>query len=344
MQIEDFQPLPNLVTKNTLIKRARFGVVDVHNHLDDEYGGGWIHRPLSAMLSTLDDLNIKTFVDLDGGLGEKTLRQHLDKLKTKAPETFKVFGGIAWDAWESLGDKFPEWAAGRVREQVGWGADGLAIFKNFGLHVRDQAGLLAAINDPRLNVLWDTVAELNLPVLMQVADPVAFFEPLDQHNERWEELNVHPEWQFPSPPFPKFMTLMDAFANLVEKHPRVTFIGAHMAGYSENLAWVSKLLDRCPNLYVDIAARISELGRQPYTSRRFFLKHSDRILFGLDHGLDKGAYQTCFRFLETDDEYFNYSQSEIPHQGRWYIYGLGLPDGVLEKVYSENARRALRIV
>lgn len=344
MEIENFQPLPSLVTKNTLIKRARFPVVDAHNHLDDEYGGGWIHKPISGLLSILDDMNVKTFVDLDGGWGEKTLQVHLDKLKTKAPETFRVFGGISWEAWENLGTKFPDWAASRIREQVKWGADGLKIWKNFGLNVRDHQGMLVSINDPRLKVVWDTVADLNIPVVIHAADPVAFFEPFDQNNERWEELNNHPDWQFPSPPFPKFITIMDSFANLVESHPKVTFIGAHVAGYAENLTWVSKLLDRCPNLYIDISARISELGRQPFSSRKFFLKHSDRILFGLDQGPEKAGYQTYFRFLETDDEYFNYSKFDIPDQGRWFIYGLGLPDGVLEKVYSENARKALKLI
>ena len=343
MQIEDYQPLPSLVTKNTLIKQARFAVVDAHNHLDDDSGSGWIHKPVSAIKLVLDEMNVKTFVDLDGGLGEKTLQIHLDKLKSKAPETFQVFGGIQWEAWESLGPKFPDWAASRLREQVKWGADGLKIWNNFGLQVRDHTGQLVAVNDPRLQIIWETAEDLNIPVMMHVADPVAFFEPFDQHNERWEELNSHPEWRFPNPPFPHFMTILDAFANLVEKHPGVTFIGAHMAGYAENLTWVSKLLDRCSNLYVDISASISELGRQPFSTRKFFLKHSDRILFGLDQGLDKNAYQIYFRFLETDDEYFNYSSANIPPQGRWQIYGIGLPDKVLEKVYAGNARKVLRL-
>jgi predicted TIM-barrel fold metal-dependent hydrolase len=200
-----------------------------------------------------------------------------------------------------------------------------------------------SVNDPRLQPIWDTAAELDIPVIIHVADPPAFFEPLDYHNERFEELNAHPEWQFPSPPFPKFMTIMDAFAELVAGHPKVNFIGAHMAGYSENLTWVGALLDRCPNLTVDISARASELGRQPYSARRFFLKYADRILFGVDSGPEKAVYQNYFRFLETDDEYFNYSMHDIPSQGRWFIYGLGLPDHVLQKVYSENARRVMRI-
>jgi predicted TIM-barrel fold metal-dependent hydrolase len=344
MLLEEYKPLPTLVNKNTLIKRARFPVIDAHNHLEDEFGGGWIHRPFSVLLSNLDDVNVKGFVDLDGGWGEKILQSHLDKLKTKAPETFHVFGGVAWEAWENYGQKFPEWAASRLRQQVKWGADGLKIWKNLGLRVRDHEGTLVQVNDPRLDPIWNTAADLNIPVLIHVADPVAFFEPLDEHNERWEELTANPDWHFPSPPFLKFMTLMDGFSSLVEKHPKTRFIGAHMAGYAENLAWVGKFLDRCPNLSVDISARIAELGRQPFTARKFFIKYADRILFGLDGGPDKVSYQTYFRFLESEDECFKYSQDEIPMQGRWNIYGLGLPDSVLEKIYSLNARKIIQMV
>jgi len=174
-----------------------------------------------------------------------------------------------------------------------------------------------------------------------VADPVAFFDPLDATNERWEELHAHPDWQFPSPPFPSFMALMTDFAALVINHPRTTFVGAHVGCYAENLAWVGQLLDRCPNFFIDFSARIAELGRQPYSTRRFFLKYADRILFGTDAGPSLDHYRLYYRFLETDDEYFNYGTKPIPGQGRWQIYGLYLPDDVLQKVYYQNARRVI---
>jgi predicted TIM-barrel fold metal-dependent hydrolase len=179
--------------------------------------------------------------------------------------------------------------------------------------------------------------------MIHVADPVAFFDPIDETNERWEELGEHPDWAFTSPPFPAFMSIMEAFANLVARHPNTTFIGAHVGCYAENLGWVSRMLERCPNYYVDISARIGELGRQPYTARRFFLRYADRILFGSDMGPDLEAYRIGYRFLETEDEYFNYNPGEVPKQGRWQVYGLYLPDEVLKKVYSENARRILCI-
>src|SRR5262249_16713780 len=161
-----------------------------------------------------------------------------------------------------------------------------------------------AVDDKRLDPVWQMAGELHLPVLIHVADPVAFFDPLNNTNERWEELQAHPDWQFPSPPYPSFQAIMDPLPNLITLHPQTTFIGAPVGCHSENLGWVGNLLDRCPNFYVDISARISELGRQPYTARRFFLKYPDRFLFGIDTAASTKAYQVHYRFLETDDEYF----------------------------------------
>jgi predicted TIM-barrel fold metal-dependent hydrolase len=338
--LTDFQPQPKLVTKTTLVEKPRFPVIDAHNHLG-EFGGSWENRPVSDVLDALDEADVRLYVDLDGGWGEDILNGHLDKFKAAAPERFMVFGGVDWSAWPEHGDQFGEWASKQLRRQKARGAEGLKIWKPFGLHVRDQHGVLVAVDDRRLDPLWATAGELGLPVMIHVADPVAFFDPLDPTNERWEELHAHPDWQFPSPPFPSFMTILNGFANLVTNHPETTFIGAHVACYAENLEWVGALLDRCPNLYVDPSARIAELGRQPYSARRFFIQYADRILFGTDSGPLVEKYRLYYRFLETDDEYFRYGLSPNPTQGRWRIYGLYLPDDVLEKVYYRNAERVL---
>jgi len=342
MLLESFRPRPCLVAKITRIDKPRYPVIDAHNHLGDEFGGGWIHRPISELLDILNHAGVIKYVDLDGGWGENILKEHIDGLKSKYPDRFQVFGGVNWEMWKEYGEVFPEWAADRLRAQEKMGAEGLKVWKSFGLQVRDHCGILVKVDDTRLDPIWETAGELKLPVMVHVADPVAFFDPLDEANERWEELGSNPDWQFPSPPFPTFLSIIEGFANLVKRHPNTIFIGAHVGCYAENLDWVGNLLDLCPNLYIDISARIGELGRQPYTARRFFLKHSDRILFGSDFGPDLEAYRLAYRFLETDDEYFNYSVSEIPEQGRWYVYGLCLPDDVLQKVYYLNAQRVLR--
>ncbi len=255
-----------------------------------------------------------------------------------------TFAGVGWAQFATRGDGFGDWAAERLREQARWGAQGLKIWKNFGLLERDQHGALVAVNDRRLDPVWQTAGELGLPVVIHIADPVAFFDPVDATNERWDELQGHPDWQFTSPPYPSFDTILTQFADVVTRHPRTTFIGAHVGCYAENLGWVAALMDRCPNFCVDISARIGELGRQPYASRRFFERYADRILFGIDAGPNVDQYQLYYRFLETDDEYFNYSNAgPVPGQGRWMAYGLFLADDILRAVYAGNARRIFRL-
>jgi predicted TIM-barrel fold metal-dependent hydrolase len=339
MLLANFRPRSKLVTKTTPVNAPRFAVVDAHNHLGEPFGGGWDRRPVHELLDVLDEAQVKLYVDLDGGWGEDVLHTHLDHFKNAAPERFKIFGGVEWKRWPELSDQFGEWAAARLRAQAQRGAEGLKIWKPFGLHVRDQHGALVAVDDERLDPLWATAGELKLPVLIHVADPTAFFDPIDEHNERWEELGEHPDWAFTSPPFPPFIEILNGLKNLVTRHPATIFIGAHGGCYAENLGWVSDMLDHCPNFYVDISARLGELGRQPYAARRFFLRHADRILFGTDCGPDLDSYRLYYRFLESDDEYFNYNLGEIPRQGRWHVCGLYLPDDVLKKVYFDNSAR-----
>ncbi len=341
MDLDRFRPKSRLVTKESSVAKPKFPVIDAHNHLAAPFGGGWDEKPMRDLFDVLDQANVHTYVDLDGGWGEEILNKHLEHFKKAEPQRFKVFGGVDWASWADLGNAFPDQAANRLRVQKGRGADGLKIWKPFGLTVCDHRGNQVAVDDARLTVIWETAAELGLPIMIHVADPVAFFDPLDETNERWEELTEHPDWHFPSPPYPPFMSILEGLLNLVKRHPNTTFIGAHVGCYAENLAWVGQMLDMCPNYYVDLSARIGELGRQPYSARRFFLKYPDRILFGLDSGPDLDEYRLYYRFLETDDEYFNYSGGEIPLQGRWNVCGLYLPEDILRKIYHDNAAGVL---
>ena len=339
--LSEFQPRAQLRVKQTAMHKPRVPVIDAHNHLGGRFGGGWDQRPVTELIDVLDEADVRVLVDLDGGFGETLLNAHLDHFKAAAPERFRIFGGVDWSAWSEQGDRFGEWAAERLRAQVARGAQGLKIWKPLGLQVRDQSNRLVSVDDERLDPLWQTAANLKLPVLIHVADPVAFFDPVDRFNERWEELHKVPDWQFPSPPFPSFRSIMMGLSNLVTRHAATTFIGAHVGCYAENLAWVSDLLERCPNFYVDISGRIPEIGRQPYTARRFFIRHADRILFGVDTPPDINSYRLYYRLLETDDEYFAYTADGSHPQGRWNIYGLFLPDDGLVKVYLLNAERVL---
>ena len=243
------------------------------------------------------------------------------------PGRVAVFSGLDYDAWQDDAH-FGETEARLLRDAAARGARGLKVWKPLGLRARDPQGRLVAIDDARLDPLWATAAELRLPVLIHIADPIAFFQPLDEHNERWEELEAHPDWHFwPTRPagdpdaagFPPVEELLDAFARLVGRHPATTFVGAHVASSAEDLGRVGRLLETCPNLSVDIAERIGELGRQPYTARDFFLRYADRILFGVDQPADPAIYRLHYRFLETFDESFDYGLGPVPRQGRWQI-------------------------
>ena len=341
MRLENFRPQSKLVTKITLVRKPKFPVIDAHNHLAEPYGGGWDHKPISELLDLLDEAGVTHYIDLDGGWGEEILERHLDYFKKAAPERFQIFGGVDWSKWHELGNAFPDWAAKHLRAQKERGAQGLKIWKPLGLHVKDQNGKLVDVDDERLIPIWEMAGELGLPVLIHIADPVAFFDPIDETNERWEEIGEHPDWAFTSPPFPPFMHILNGLKNVVTRHRHTTFIGAHVGCYGENLAWVGQMLDECPNYCIDISARLGELGRQPYTARKFFIQYQDRILFGSDMGPDLDAYRLAYRFLETDDEYFNYNTGDLPKQGRWYVYGLYLPDDVLRKIYCDNAKKLL---
>jgi predicted TIM-barrel fold metal-dependent hydrolase len=221
------------------------------------------------------------------------------------------------------------------------GASGLKLFKQFGLGYRNPDGTLMRIDDPRWDPIWKACGTLGFPVLVHTADPIAFFHPIDAANERWEELSRHPEWSFPADKFPSRGQLLAARNRVIARHPKTIFIGAHMANSSEDLATVSQWLDRYPNLYVEPASRIGELGRQPYTARKFCIKYADRILFGTDGPWPEKRLTYYWRFFETLDEYFPYSEKPFPPQGFWRIYGIGLPDAVLRKIYHENAIRLI---
>jgi predicted TIM-barrel fold metal-dependent hydrolase len=343
MLLETYCPKSQLVTRTTLVEKPRFPVIDAHNHLGEAFGGGWDHRPLGELLERLDEASVSHYVDLDGGWGEDILQHHLEYFKARAPERFTVFGGVDWSRWSDLGDAFPAWAAKRLEAQKACGAGGLKIWKLLGLQVRDQRDSLVAVDDERLMPIWETAGELGLPVVIHVADPVAFFDPIDETNERWEELGHRPDWAFTSPPFPPFTHILNGLLNLVKRHPRTIFIGAHVGCYAENLGWVGHMLDTCPNYFVDISARLGELGRQPYTARKFLIQYQDRVLFGSDMGPEPAEYRLYYRFLETDDEHFNYNTTPVPAQGRWYVNGLYLPNNVLIKIYQQNAAEILNL-
>jgi predicted TIM-barrel fold metal-dependent hydrolase len=350
LRLADFRPRSMLRVPEHPVDRPRFPVIDAHNHLGSPFAGDWPERTPAELEAVLDDAGIEAIVDLDGGQGD-ALSREIDRWRMPGRERVLVFAGLDYAMWAS-DPAFGETESQRLRDAARRGARGLKVWKHLGLRATDPRGRLVLVDDPRLDPLWATAAELDLPVVIHIADPVAFFEPLDATNERWEELRDHPDWHFwptrpvddpDAPGFPPFDELLAAFGRLVARHPGTTFVGAHVGCAAEDLGLVGRLLDANPNLYVDIAARLGELGRQPYTTRAFMLRYADRILFGVDMAPDPAIYRLHYRFLQTFDESFDYGTDPAPSQGRWQIHGIGLPDGVLRKVYAENAARVLKI-
>jgi predicted TIM-barrel fold metal-dependent hydrolase len=339
MRLEAYRPRSRLRLPVTRVNRPAFPVVDAHNHLGSPFGGEWATRSPAELVEVLDASGVEMLVDLDGGQGS-ALERHLERWSTLVPGRVRVFAGLAYDVWATDPD-FGESEARALRRSVQAGAVGLKVWKRLGLTARDPSGRLVPVDDSRLDPLWESAAALRIPVVIHIADPIAFFEPLDATNERWEELNRHPDWHFSDAGFPPFDELLGGLDRLLGRHPRTTFIGAHVGCAPEDLALVGRMLERHPSFHVDIAARIAELGRQPYTSRAFFLRWADRILFGTDLGPEPEMYSIHYRFLETPDESFDYSTEPVPPQGRWQIHGLGLPPEVLRAVYRENALRLL---
>ncbi|MBM3240615.1 amidohydrolase [Candidatus Poribacteria bacterium] len=336
--LTDYIPKSMLELEEHHIEMPKFSVIDVHNHLGKR-GKGWAVPDVDKLVCDMDSCGVKAIVNVDGGWGD-LLRENLDRYKGRYPDRFAVF---AWIDWREINEDFGKRAAEQLEECVRMGAQGLKISKELGLHIRDKAGKLLRADDELLKPIWEKASKLNIPVLYHIADPVAFFKPLDRYNERWEELSKHPDWHFYGEQFPTFMELMEQQRNLVKNNPYTTFISAHVASYAENLRWVSDFMNDCSNLYIDISERIAELGRQPYTAKKFFIEHQDRILFGIDVYTDPEWYRVYYRFLETADEYFNYGLQEIPRQGRWMIYSIDLPDDVLEKIYYKNAEEVIEL-
>jgi predicted TIM-barrel fold metal-dependent hydrolase len=336
----DLQPRSELIVPEHPVLRAKYPAIDAHNHLPVDHPR-MQEADIAHLVGEMDLLNVQAIVNLSGGTGE-TLQRNLDGLDHAYPGRFVTFCNVDWTGVGSPG--WTERAVTALRQDIAVGARGLKVFKSLGLTVRDTAGQLVMPDDPHLADIWAAAGALGVPVLIHSADPVAFFRPLDRFNERWDELQRRPEWSFYGPEFPAFEELIASLYRLIEAHPETAFITAHVGCYPENLAFVSEMMDRYPNMVTDFSARIAELGRAPYSARDWFLTYADRIVFGTDATPLVPMYQTHFRFLETKDEYFDYAPgAAIPPQGRWRIYGLYLPDDVLQKVYHDNAAALLKL-
>ena len=330
MSIEDYDPKSTLVVPEHPVTRAKFPFIDVHNHQDRGQSASDVQR----LVQDMDSLNMRVMVNLSGGSGEE-LARGLANLNGRYPKRFVAFANLDFKGIDDPG--WGQKAAAQLAADVARGAQGLKIFKNFGMTVKDGRGERVHVDDPRLDAVFETCAELKIPVLIHTAEPAPFFEPQDRFNERWLELKQFPQRARPPEAFPPWETLIAEQHRLFARHSKTKFIDAHLGWMGGDLGRLGRLLDALPNVFTEIGAVLAELGRQPRFAREWFIRYQDRVMFGKDTWA-RDEYWVYFRVLETSDEYFDYYRKR---HAFWKMYGLALPDEVLKKLYYANALRVI---
>lgn len=333
-----FNPKTPATTKATMVWKPKFPVIDIHAHPQLQI------FTANQLVSIMDEAGVRMISDLDtfwGRNGER-LQALTTKYSLKHPDRFLLFFHFSLSGIDNEG--YIEREINKLEQAAARGIKGIKVWKDLGMMRRDQSGQLIRLDDSRLDPIWEKIGELGLPVLIHTADPAAFWHPADRYNERYEELRVGGKWMdtYDKAGYPKLEELLVQRENLLRKHPNTIFIGAHMGELANNLKELGRLFDQYPNFYVDTSDRLGELGRQPYTARKFLIQYQDRILFGIDLYPEAHVYRDYYRFFETKDEYFDYPRHYFKH-GRWKIYGVGLPDSVLAKIYYQNATRLLKL-
>jgi uncharacterized protein len=327
--ITEYKPKSTLVVPQHEAPRAKFPVIDVHSHQPTPITPEQFDKVVAAM----DGLNLRLLVNLSGGSGE-TLKRGLEAIRTsRHRDRMALFANVDFSA--GVGPGFGKHAAAQLEQDIKAGALGLKVFKEVGLRVKRTDGTRLHLDDPELDPLWETCARLGVPVLIHTAEPAPFFDPIDYSNERWLEEALYPERRYQDAQFPRFEELLAERDHVYERHPKTTFIAAHMAYRANDLARMGRLLDRLPNVNADVAAVLAELGRQPRAAHDFLVKYQDRILFGKD-SFQPDEFPYYWRTFETADEYFDYYRD---YHAFWKLYGLALPDDVLKKLYYKNALR-----
>ncbi len=330
MSIEEYSPRSTLVVPQHPVARAKYPFIDVHNHQDSLMAAD----KLDKLVQDMDSINLQVMVNLSGGFGDR-LEKGVANLKGRYRNRFVVFANIDFSKLDE--PDYSKRAASQLERDVHNGAQGLKIFKNFGMDLKDTKGQRVHVDDPRFDELFETCARLKIPVLIHTGEPWSFFQPIDKYNERWLELKTHAGRVRPPEKYPSWETLMEEQHHLFAKHPKTIFIDAHLGWLGSNLAELGRLLDRLPNVNTEIGAVLYDLGRQPRFAREWLIKYQDRVMFGKD-SWNRDEYLTYFRVLETPDEYFDYYRK---YHAFWQMYGLDLPDDVLKKLYYKNALRVV---
>jgi predicted TIM-barrel fold metal-dependent hydrolase len=327
--IVDYRPHSTLITPAHLVKAAKYPVIDFHAHVQSLLS---TPEGLASLGAALDSLNVRLAISPDNMSGDR-LKTALGNVRAseKMKDRVRILAGIDF---RNVGPGWGAKAVAQLEADVAAGAVGIGeISKSLGLSIKKPDGSRLKIDDPELDPIWDAAARLGLPVFIHTADPQEFFQPIDYSNERWLELALFSDRRYPADRYPRFEELMTERDNLFRKHPKTTFVTAHMGWHANDLARLGKMFDEMPNLYTEIGAVLYDIGRQPRGAHDFFVKYQDRILFGKD-SFQPEEYPYYWRVFETHDEYFDYYRN---YHAFWKLYGIDLPDDVLKKVYYKNA-------
>ena len=329
IDFETYNPPSSLIVPQHVVTKSKFPFIDIHNHQNN-----MSPQKLQELAKIMDTLNMAVMINLSGSSGDN-LKKSADNIRSTAAKRFVVFANINFTG---IGEKdWTEKTVKQLEEDVKNGAMGLKIFKSLGFSVKDNTGKRVTVDDIRLDAIWKKCAELKIPVLIHTADPKQFWEPMDNNNERWLELVTRPNRKRSDTDPAPWEQLIEEQHRMFKKNSATTFIAAHFDWHASDLDKLSKFMDAMPNIYVEFGAIIAEIGRQPIAATKFFTKYQDRILFGKD-SWEPEEYTTYFRVLETKDEYFPYHKK---YHAFWAMYGMGLPDEILKKIYYKNALRLL---
>ncbi len=330
--LKDFAPVSCLATPDHTPKKAKFPAIDAHIHI------GLMNRGLSVgdQVKIMDACGVQTLVNVNGLSPQDIIK--FNEITSPYPGRFITYTRLDWKNLMDPG--FAEYAAKELEEAKKAGAKGIGEIVEKG----EGFGRISGVhcNHKNLKPVWDKCGELGLVVSLHVGDPVSFYRPLDRFNERWDELILVPNFLRYGKDIPGFNEMIEMCNETLKNHPKTIFICCHHGNYAENLAYVGEIFDKYPNFYVDMSERLGELGRQPFTARKHFIKYQDRIVFGTDRSVSEETFRIHWRFFETEDEYFKYRLGSFGAQGRWGCYGINLPDEVLEKVYNKNFKKLVK--
>ncbi len=328
--------------------KTSYRVVNVHRHADNPS-----EAALKAELEVMDRVGVGTIVNLlmDGGWADGTLPAWV-KLRDKYPERLVVFGYINWGKLKQR--DFFEQLPREVELQHRLGAQGIKVWKDLGMYHKDADGKLLRIDDPRLDPFWAKCGELGLPILIHSADPREYWYPRT-YNSLHFGMEDRPR-HYDNPNMPKWEDLIAQRDNVLKKHPKTKFIGAHFGSETFTLQQLAETFDKYPNFHTDCAARLRILGRvNPPAVRAFFVKYQDRLLFGTDSSFDhkfandaerKQWQDKAARFYSRHLEYFETNRVDLVEPygfaRDWMrLAGAKLPAEVLEKFYHANAERLI---